>query len=399
MASATFRWLSRVPRWVWWVTGTCLLSLSVGIYLGDVFRTPVRHVMFNVFGVGAPAEVPPKLGAVAKTGPAAAARPGAPSGQPAPEKSGSGLETSTADASAPTPATPGPAAPAAPTVAPADPAPPAPPLLPMPPTAAEAVVPPEAVPPVALQAPPVDPAEVEHGAAVAAAPPTQAPVAAPALDTASPGTAPPTWSTQTAAQGVQDYLALPVTVRVKVFVDELYARAHPDWLTRAQRTLALASSALRLSARIELELIGVVRFAEPLDGLSLPSLLSTLKHRARDGADVALAFVDHEVSADACTGGDVTSAHNGNLGVVGPDLMQGYLSGTLRCLGLLMGAQLIDDEDSQAYRLGSFMRPDQNISGQHPPWLDPENRARIMQRKGLPFGPSPVAAGAEEVAP
>lgn len=398
MASVPFRSMSRVPRWVWWTAATCLLSLSVGIYVGEAFRIPVRHVLFNVFGVGKPAEVPPKLGAVAEGEANGATNDKTPdreragrAAEPGAQATASGevAETSRAGATMP-PIMPPTETPAA--------------------TAFE-VTPPAAAPPAAPTAPelaaPVPPAVAPVGESGGAAlspgsPATATPDSSPAATLAqgaAPAAAAPSWTSAPVGQGGEDYMALPVTVRVKVFVDELYARAHPDWLTRAQRTVALSSSALRLSTRIELELIGVVRFSEPLDGLSLPSLLSTLKHRARDGADVALAFVDHEVPADACAGGDVASAHHGHVGVVGPDGVQGYLSGTLRCLGLLMGAQLVEDQGSNAHRLGSFMRPDQSLSGQQAPWLDPENRARIMQRKGLPFGPSAIDPATQETSP
>lgn len=182
----------------------------------------------------------------------------------------------------------------------------------------------------------------------------------------------------------QAWLALPVTVRVKVLVDDGFVAARSDWLTEVQRTLARASAALRLAVRVELELQGVMRFAEPLDGMTPAAVRESLRGHSLEGSDVLLALLAQPDIGETC-GGTLDALHNGRFGVLGADATGAYIAPTLRCVSQLLGAQPVEDQESVAYRLGSWMRAESPATAGKVPWLDPDNRLRIVQRKALPF--------------
>lgn len=179
-------------------------------------------------------------------------------------------------------------------------------------------------------------------------------------------------------------LDLPVTVRVKVLVDDPYVRSHPDWPSRVQRMLALASDAYRKATRIEFELVGIARFADPLDGLGEPALHALLAKQSRGGADVVVALVDREPSSTRCNAQPVGESRQGTRGLVGyGGLREDPLPQVMRCLGILLGGRTVEDPSSEAARLGSWMA--KPAGTQRRLWLDGDNRARIMGRKALPF--------------
>lgn len=181
-------------------------------------------------------------------------------------------------------------------------------------------------------------------------------------------------------------LAMPITIRAKVLVDERFVFSHPDWLREVQSAVARASSAMRLAVRVDVELMGVLRFAEPLDGTPGEGIRQQLLRHPLEGADVLLAFVEQPGLGELCLAPEPQSLFNRQYGAVAPDASGNYLGGTLRCLSALFGAEPVTDEASVGYRLGSWMRPGSSPAEGKAPWLDPGNRMRILRRKALPFG-------------
>ena len=196
-------------------------------------------------------------------------------------------------------------------------------------------------------------------------------------------------------------LGVPVRVGVKVFVDELLVEQHPDWIDYVQRTVSQASAVYTKQFGVSLELVSVGRWGVPTAGMSSAELLADVESRPREAAQLVVGLtgrpLDDRTSGKAYTP-DEDSPFNGSAAVVYAHAQQGrrnpHVRGLLHEVGHLFGARDITDPSAPGYRSGSWMsyapvRPDQAA------WIDPANRARILERKDKPF----AAQGAMTVAP
>jgi hypothetical protein len=241
-----------------------------------------------------------------------------------------------------------------------------------------------ASPPPAAAAPP--PAASPPPAAAASAPSTPGrPVPETDPDRFRPPPTPPT-----AAADPTVSFNVPITVRAKVLVDERYANANVDWISLVQRTMSAAAHVYRDNFGIDISLIGVVKWNDALEGLTIDALHANLYRHPREGADVLLGFVADQLNAYGYikSAPPVDSPLNGAYGLVGvtPGSEPAHLRGVLRSIGHLLGAQAVIDPNSEAYRFGSWMSVGPVIPGRGP-WIDLENRKRILQHKGRPYLP------------
>ncbi|MDH5671918.1 MAG: hypothetical protein OEZ06_07185 [Myxococcales bacterium] len=260
--------------------------------------------------------------------------------------------------------------------------------MPPPPPAPAAVPTPPPPPPVPVATLPSTDAALPTADAAALA---EAPIALPPLPTLPPPPPAP------APGSLEQQRAVPVTLRVKVLVDERLAGERGDWLSHVQRTIADASRIYRADFGIELTLAGVVRWPRALQGLGGNELHADLRSHGREGAHVLLGFVADRLDTPALAQGAPLdeSALNGAYALVtdpgeAATADAPFLRGTLRALGHLMGAKHVGDAHSEAYRLGSWMS-DAPAPGGRPPWIDMDNRTRILQRKSRPFEGEPEA--------
>lgn len=258
-------------------------------------------------------------------------------------------------------------------------------------TAEAKVATPEAVPP--------------KPATPAVEPPKPAPPVAKPPEAAAPEATPPAVVT-TADPLVGDLaarLAMPVRVRIKVTVDDELIAAHPDWIDYVQRTVAAASQVYEQQFGITLELAGVTRWPVVTAGLSADQLLSELKTHGRDGCDVMVGMtarpLDGSISGEAETPLP-TSAFNGAYGIVYavPGAREPHLRTLLHEVGHMFGALDITDSGDPAWQAASWMSYAPVRDGQAP-WIDAENRRRVLERKDKPFAPEPGPAAAPAAAP
>lgn len=191
-------------------------------------------------------------------------------------------------------------------------------------------------------------------------------------------------------------LAMPVRVRIKVLVDDEMIAAHPDWIDYVQRTVSAASQIYEQQFGITLELVGVGRWSVVTAGLSADQLLGELRTHARDGADTMLGMtarpLDGTISGEAETPLP-ESAFNGAYGIVYsvPRARQPHLRTLLHEVGHMFGALDITDSSDPAWEAASWMSYAPVHDGQTP-WIDAENRKRVLGRKDKPFAPEPAAA-------
>ena len=185
---------------------------------------------------------------------------------------------------------------------------------------------------------------------------------------------------------------VPITIRVKVLVDERFAKANAEWISPVQRTMSAAANVYRDNFGIDLSLVGVVKWGDALAGQTADTVYEALRGSPREGADVLLGFLSDQLDAYGYLKSMIPadSPFNGAYGLVGtmPGSDPPHLRGVLRSLGHLLGAQAVIDPKSEAYRLGSWMSDRPVIAGQAP-WIDLDNRSRILQRKGRPYLPEP----------
>ena len=186
-------------------------------------------------------------------------------------------------------------------------------------------------------------------------------------------------------------LALPVTVTVKVIVDQELIDRHDAWIDYVQRNVSQASQIYRKQFGVELELVSVGRWAVPTAGLSSSELLEDLRSRPREGADVLVGFTNRPL--DGATAGKaepprVDDEFNGAYGVIYavPEAHNPHLRTLLHEVGHMFGALDVTDESSAAFKRGSWMgyAP---VDEAQAPWVDTENRERILGRKDKPFRP------------
>lgn len=187
-------------------------------------------------------------------------------------------------------------------------------------------------------------------------------------------------------------LKVPVKVRVKVLVDDDLARQHGDWIDYVQRTTSRASRVYEEQFGIELELTAVGRWPVAAKGMRADALLDDLRGRDREGADIlvgmtARALDDGVISGQAETPSE-TSPWNGVRGIVYavPGMREPHLRTLLHEIGHMFGALDVTDPSDAAWQAGSWMSYAPASDGQAP-WIDPDNRQRVLSRKDKPFAP------------
>ncbi|MBK8239448.1 MAG: hypothetical protein IPK74_28325 [Deltaproteobacteria bacterium] len=243
------------------------------------------------------------------------------------------------------------------------------------------------------------------------APPSDPPRSTPPTATPPTTTPPvePTPETTTTVDPVSSDLAalvaLPVRLRVKVVVDDELMRQRADWIDYVQRTVASASSIYQQQFGIDIELVGVSRWSVTTAGLSADQLLSELRTRPREGADVLVGMtarpLDGSISGEAETP-TPESAFNGAYGIVYavPRAREPHLRTLLHELAHMFGALDVTDPQDPAWQAASWMSYAPVRDGQVP-WIDAENRKRVLSRKDKPFAPEPDSAppAAEDLNP
>lgn len=185
-----------------------------------------------------------------------------------------------------------------------------------------------------------------------------------------------------------DRLAMPVKIRVEVLVGPDVAQDEGAWIDYVQRNVSLASMIYREQFGIELELVGVRRWQVAPAGMDLEALLSDLRARDHDGADVLLGFTGQplEAGVETATRPEADDPFNGGVAVVPawPEHDNAHLRSTLRAMATLFGAQLVTDPEDPAYQGASWMS-DAPVRESRPAWIDAENRRRVLERKDRPF--------------
>lgn len=243
-------------------------------------------------------------------------------------------------------------------------------------------------------------AEPPKPATPEAKPPQATPPEAKPPEATAPEATPPAVVTPTdpLAGDLAARLAMPVRVRVKVTVDDELIAAHPDWIDYVQRTVAAASQIYEQQFGITLELAGVTRWSVVTAGLSADQLLGELKTHGRDGCDVMVGMtarpLDGSISGEAETPLP-TSAFNGAYGIVYavPGAREPHLRTLLHEIGHMFGALDITDAGDPAWQAASWMSYAPVRDG-HAPWIDAENRRRVLERKDKPFAPEAGPAAA-----
>jgi hypothetical protein len=192
-------------------------------------------------------------------------------------------------------------------------------------------------------------------------------------------------------------LATPVTVRVKVLVDQELMDQQPAWIDYVQRAVSQASNIYEKQFGIELELAGVMQWSVATAGMSADELLDDVRSRPREGADILLGFTARpldDTSAGIADTPAENSPFNGAYGVV--YAMPGHRNAHVRTLlhevAHLFGAGDITDPANADWVAGSWMSY-APVPETQAPWIDAANRARVLERKDKPFSPEPKEKG------
>lgn len=228
-----------------------------------------------------------------------------------------------------------------------------------------------------------------------AAAPTPAPTPAPQPGAATPAPQPAPAAAVPAAAPLSGDLAkraeLPVTVRLKILVDPELIAAEPAWIDYAQRTVSHASQIYAAQFGITLDLVGVGRWMVATAGMDAGQLLSDVRERPREGADVLIGLTNRPLDGSVAGQSEQpvgSSAFNGAYAVVyaTPRHPEPHLRTLLHELGHIFGAEDVTDPSHADYRAGSWMSYAPVTPGQAP-WIDATNRQRILERKDKPFAP------------
>jgi hypothetical protein len=193
-------------------------------------------------------------------------------------------------------------------------------------------------------------------------------------------------------------LALPVKVRVKVLVDDDLVAEHEDWIDYVQRTVSKASRVYEEQFGIQLELAGVARWPVAAKGMRVDALLDDLRTRPREGSDILLGMTARALDEGTISGQAETptsaSPFNGAHGIVYavPDMREPHLRTLLHEVGHMFGALDITDSSDASWQAGSWMSYAPAADGQAP-WIDAENRKRVLERKDKPFAPDGTTVG------
>lgn len=215
---------------------------------------------------------------------------------------------------------------------------------------------------------------------------------------ATPATPPPTSEPTTVdplASDLAAKVALPTHVRVKVLVDDELIAERQDWIDYVQRTTSAASSVYEQQFGITLDLVAVGRWPVATAGLGADQLLDELRTHPREGADVLVGMtarpLDGSISGEAETP-TPQSAFNGAYGIVYsvPGAREPHLRTLLHELSHMFGALDITDPQDPAWQAASWMSYAPVRDGQSP-WIDADNRRRVLERKDKPFAPEGAA--------
>ena len=223
-------------------------------------------------------------------------------------------------------------------------------------------------------------------------PPTTEP---PATDPTSVDPPPPETRTDPLEGDLATRLALPVTVHLKVLVDDELITARPDWIDYVQRVVSSASQTYEKQFGISLTLTSVGRWPVSTAGMSADQLLEDIRSRPREGNDIVVGFTNRpwdDRTAGVADTPTPESPFNGAYGVVYAS--RGHANPHLRTLlhevGHIFGALDITDPAEAAFRAGSWMSYAASRDTDAP-WIDADNRRRILERKDMPFSPEPEA--------
>lgn len=180
-------------------------------------------------------------------------------------------------------------------------------------------------------------------------------------------------------------------VQVKILVDSSFVAARPNWIDEVQRTVSQASQVYEDQFGIRLEVWGVARWTVAPEGMSTDDLLEDLRGRSREGAEILIGFTDRPYDGVVATSASPTSPDdpfNGAYGVVYATAghRQAHLRSLLHTVGRMYGAVDITDAESAAWRAGSFMSY-APVPETQAPWIDADNRRRVLERKDRPFAP------------
>jgi hypothetical protein len=215
-----------------------------------------------------------------------------------------------------------------------------------------------------------------------------------AVDPVEPSRPPVAEAPETRADPLEGDLAerfaLPVTVHVKVLVAPELIDVQPEWIDYVQRIVSQTSRIYQKQFGIGIELVAVGRWPIATEGLSARVLLDDLARRPREGADVLLGF-----TLDTAREGpldDEASPFNRATTIVpatpgtGGRPHDAHLRTMLREVGHVFGARDIVDPEDPQWQAGSWMSHAAVGDGQAP-WIDGDNRRRILERKDKPFQP------------
>jgi hypothetical protein len=175
-------------------------------------------------------------------------------------------------------------------------------------------------------------------------------------------------------------------LEVKVFVDPDLVAERADWIVYATQLVSAASGSYKNMFGIELKLIGVVEWDAATAALGRNPMLEDLRSRPAEGADLVIGLTAQSVDGDRGTPRPAADAHNEAFALVYADSRgaASHLRPLLRELGHLFGAPDVTDAQSDAYQRGSWMSQAPVPEGSTP-WVDPESRRRILERKDLPL--------------
>lgn len=198
---------------------------------------------------------------------------------------------------------------------------------------------------------------------------------------------------------------MPLTVRVKVLVDQELIADRADWIDYVQRTVSEASMVYEEQFGITLELSAVGRWPVATAGMDSGQLLEDLRSRPVESADVVVGFTgrspDDHVSGKAETPLE-DSAYNGRVALVYGDYDRGsqrpHLRTMLHEVAHLFGCKDITDRSDPNWLRKSWMSYASVSTGERA-WIDAKNRKRVLEAKTRPFPPQDAAPLAEEDTP
>lgn len=196
---------------------------------------------------------------------------------------------------------------------------------------------------------------------------------------------------------------MPLTVRVKVLVDQQLIRERADWIDYVQRTVSQASMVYEEQFGITLELSAVGRWPVATAGMDSGQLLEDLRSRPLESADVVVGFTgrppDERTTGKAETPQE-DSDYNGRVAVVyGSSRSQRpHLRTLLHEVAHLFGAKDITDRSDPNWLRKSWMSYAPVVDTERA-WIDAKNRKRVLEAKTRPFPPQDAAPPAEEDTP